>query len=146
MSRYLTFKTAGSSFAAEFADVLRIVASADAEISPAPGFPPYMPGTAAIDGEAMPVIDTAKRFGIGERVTGERSCCILSRLDPSSGMSGRYEICAVLVDEVTGIIETEELSPPPALNSDSYSRYMKGTFIDSGVTYYVISPELLASS
>jgi purine-binding chemotaxis protein CheW len=146
VSRFLTFKTAGLSFAAGFDDVLRIIAAADTEISPAPGFPPYMPGTAAIEGEAVPVIDTAKRFGIGDKVTGEHSCCILSRLDPSSGMSGRYEVCAVLVDEVTGIIEADRLSPPPALNSDSYARYMKGTIIMENITYYVISPELLASS
>ena len=145
MSTYLTFRTAELFFAAEFGDIIRIVAAEDAAVTPAPNFPAYMPGTAAIDGEAVPVIDTAVRFGLAERVTGERACCILSRLDPTSGMTDRYEKCAVLVDEVTGITEAGILSPPPALNRESFMKYMKGTFIDHGTTYYVISPELLAS-
>lgn len=145
MSAYLTFKTAELCFAADFDDVIRILAAGEAAVTPAPNFPAYMPGTAAIDGEAVPVIDTSLRFGLGGGVTGARACCILSRLDPSSGLTDRYGKCAVLVDEVTGIIRADKLSPPPALNSESFSRYMKGTFISEGVTYYVISPELLAS-
>ena len=145
MSTYLTFRTAGLLFAAEFSDIIRIVAAEDTAVTPAPNFPPYMPGTAAIDGEAVPVIDSAARFGLAEHVTGERACCILSRLDPSSGMTDRYTKCAVLVDEITGIQEADKLSPPPALNTESFAKYMKGTFITDNTTYYVISPDLMAS-
>ena len=143
MSTYLTFMTAGVSFGAELSDVIRIIPSHEAAVSPAPNFPAYMPGTAAIDGEAVPVVDTAARFGLGEKITGQRACCILSRLDHSSGMADRYDRCAVLVDEVTGIVSSEGLSHAPALNSESFARYVKGTFIDNNVTYYVITPELL---
>lgn len=145
MSTYLTFRTGELSFAAEFTDVIRIIAMEDLAVTPAPNFPAYMPGTAAIDGEAVPVIDTAVRFGLGEGISGERACCILSRLAPDAKLPERFEKCAVLVEEVTGITEADKLSPPPALNSDSYAKYMKGSLISDGVTYYVISPELLAS-
>ena len=143
MKTYLTFMTGGVSFAAELSDVIRIIPAEEAVISPAPNFPPYMPGTAAIDGEATPVIDTAIRFGLGERVTGKRACCILAALDHSSGLAERYERCAALVDEVSGIVNSESLSPAPALNSESFAKYIKGTFIADGVTYYAVSPELL---
>ena len=145
MSTYLTFKTGELSFAVGFADVIRIIALEDIAVTAAPNFPEYMPGTAAVDGEAVPVIDTAVRFGLGGSISGQRACCILSRLAPDAKLPGRYDKCAVLVEEVTGITEADELSPPPSINSESFARYMKGTFISEGVTYYVISPELLAS-
>lgn len=143
MKTYLTFKTSGVNFAAELTDIIRIIPSGEAAVSPAPNFPPYMPGTAAIEGEAVPVIDTAVRFGLGDRVTGQRACCILSRLDPSSGFAERYSTCAILVDEVTGMQSAEKLSHVPALNIESFAKYLKGTFIESNTTYYVISPELI---
>ena len=143
MKTYLTFVTGGVSFAAELSDVIRIIPAEEAAVTPAPNFPSYMPGTAVIDGEATPVIDTAVRFGLGEKVTGRRACCILTALDHSSGLAERYERCAALVDEVSGIVNSDSLSPAPALNSDSFAKYIKGTFIADGVTYYAVSPELM---
>jgi hypothetical protein len=37
----------------------------------------------------------------------------------------------------------EELGDPPALNSESFAEYVKGTFVNDGKIYYVITPQLL---
>lgn len=144
MKSYLTFKTAGVYFACDFDDIIRIEAAAGTTVTPAPAFPEYMPGTYVSDGEVMPVIDTAIRFGLGGGVTGSYSCFIVAKLSEGS-MSGHYSRCAALADEVCGSVRLEsELNPPPAVNSESFARYVKGTFVSDDVTYYVITPQLLA--
>ncbi len=143
----LLFKTGGICFACEFSDVLKIEPSADHKLTPAPGFPDYMPGTAELEGVVAPVIDTSKRFGLGSGVTGGRSCYILTRIDLDGAKNAeafeRFDRCAALVDEVTGSDTVETLLPPPSVNAESYSRYLKGVYTKNGETVYVISPHKL---
>ena len=143
----LLFKTGGISFACEFSDVLKIEAAVDRKVTPAPGFPDYMPGTVEIEGTVAPVIDTALRFGLGDGITGDRSCFILTRVDLDGVADAkayeRFDRCAALVDEVCGSDKTDEILPPPSVNVDSYSRYLKGVYTKDGETVYVISPHKL---
>lgn len=142
MKSYLTFKTAGVDFACDFDDIIRIEAAADKTVTAAPSFPEYMPGTYVSEGEVVPVIDTARRFGLGRRVRGEYSCFIVAKM--TEGLDGRYDRCAALTDEVCGSVKLEEeLSPPPAVNSESFAKYVSGTFVHDGKIYYVITPGLL---
>lgn len=143
MKSYLTFKTSGVYFACDFEDVIRIEAAVGKQVTPAPAFPEYMPGTYVSDGEVLPVIDTAVRFGLSFGVVGDYSCFIVTDLSEDS-LDGRYGKCAALADEVCGSVRLEgELNPPPSVNSESFARYVKGTFVDDGNTYYVITPQLL---
>ncbi len=142
MKSYLTFKTAGVDFACDFDDVIRIEAADGKAVTAAPSFPDYMPGTYVSEGEAIPIIDTSRRFGLGGGVKGAYSCFIVAKL--TEGLEGRYEKCAALVDEVCGSVRLEsELAPPPAVNSESFARYVSGMFVSDGKTYYVITPQLL---
>ncbi len=144
MKSYLIFKTAGVDFACDFDDIIRIEAAAGKEVTVAPAFPDYMPGTYLSDGEVIPVIDTAKRFGLGDRVTGDHRCFIVARL--TEGLEGRYDRCAALADEVCGSVKLDgELSPPPAVNSESFARYVSGTFVNDGKIFFVIAPGLLCT-
>lgn len=144
MKSFLTFKTSDVYFACDFDDIIRIEAAAGKKITPAPAFPEYMPGTYVSDGEVMPIIDTAMRFGLSGGVSGAYSCFIVAAISEDS-LDGRYGKCAALADEVCGSVRLEsELNPPPSVNSESFARYVKGTFVDEGITYYVISPQLLA--
>lgn len=143
----LLFRTAEVIFACEFQDIIKIEPAADLRLTPAPGFPDYMPGTTEIEGIVAPVIDTSVRFDLGEGINGERSCVILTSIDlegakDTSGFE-RFDRCAVLVDEVYSSETIEELMPPPMVNDDSYSRYLKGVFVIDGETVYVISPQKL---
>lgn len=143
----LLFRTGGISFACDFSDVIKIEPAADIKLTPAPGFPDYMPGTAEIEGAVAPVIDTARRFGLGDGISGTRSCYILARTDlegsdAEEGFS-RYDRCAALVDEICGSETIDEIAPPPTVNEDSYSRYLKGVYTRDGETVYVISPHKL---
>lgn len=144
---YLIFRTAEVAFACDFADVIKIEPADGHKITPAPGFPEYMPGTAELDGAIAPVIDTAARFGLGGRTDGRRSCFILAGIDRKGSEqlteSASYDRCAVLVDEVCGSETVGRLLPPPAVNSESFSRYLKGVFTANGETVYVVSPEKL---
>ncbi|MCD8094711.1 MAG: chemotaxis protein CheW [Ruminococcus sp.] len=93
----------------------------------------------------MPVVDAAKRFGIGECKVSDYSCFIMARLDEQSGFEEKYDRCAVLVDEVSGSVKgADKLLPPPSLSEESFAEYLIGTFSDDGEIYYVISPEKLA--
>lgn len=143
----LLFRTGGISFACEFSDVLKIEPAEDHKLTPAPGFPDYMPGTAELEGVVAPVIDTSLRFGLGNGITGSRSCFILTRIDLDGAKNAdsfeRYDRCAALVDEVCGSDTVSTLLPPPAVNAESYSRYLKGVYTKDGETVYVISPHKL---
>ncbi|MBQ1538465.1 MAG: chemotaxis protein CheW [Ruminococcus sp.] len=143
----LLFKTGGISFACEFSDVLKIEPAVGRRLTPAPGFPAYMPGTVELEGSVAPVIDTSLRFGLGNGITGLRSCFILTRVDLEGAENAeqfeRYDRCAALVDEVSGSDKVDELLPPPAVNAESYSRYLKGVYTKNGETIYVISPHKL---
>ena len=119
-----------------------------AEITPVPGFPDYMPGTAEIDGEITPIIDAAKRFGLGEAGDRTRACYIVADIGSESDeLSGqdkdeRYIKCALLADAINGSVQCadEDLLPPPEINADSCVKYVTGTLEVNGATCFVISP------
>lgn len=137
---FLIFGSAERSFACAFEDILRIEAAG--EITPAPGFPEYMPGTAVIDDEIIPVIDAAKRFGLPDSGDRSRSCFIVTFTDGNSELGGRYRKCALLADTVNGSVQCEEsdILPPPEINADSFVRYVSGMIKLKGETCYIISP------
>lgn len=139
---YLLFRTAGTLFACDFDDIIRIVPTAGISVAPAPSFPKYMTGTAAIDGEVIPIIDSALRFGMDTDSKRAYSCYILSNTDRDSQTVGDkvYKKCALLVDEVCGSANTDALLPSPAVNADSYARYVTGSFLYEGEVCYVITP------
>ncbi len=139
----MLFKTAGVDFACDFDSIIRIDAASSADITPAPSFPDYMSGTVVLDGEIVPVVDTAKRFGLGSLQKGSHSCFILARLDDSE-LKKSYDKLAAWVDEINGSAKVSSISPPPALNDESFSEYVAGTFLYEDRTYYVITPEKLA--
>jgi purine-binding chemotaxis protein CheW len=140
---FLIFGTAQRKFACAFEDILRIEAARESEITPAPGFPEYMPGTAKIDGEIIPVIDAAKRFGLGNGGDRSHSCFIVTFTDGGDEISDKYKKCALLADSVMGSVQCgeEDLLPPPEVNADSAVKYVKGMTRLDGETVYIISPE-----
>lgn len=142
----LLFRVGGQTFACEFSDIIKIEPTAGTVTTPAPGFPEYMPGTVKLESGITPVIDASKRFGLGDGITGFHSCFIVTELSPSESESEkfeRYDRCAVMVDEVYGSDVVERLMPSPAVNSESYTRYMKGLYYKDGEIVYVISPDML---
>lgn len=140
LKSFLLFKADGRKFACAFEDILRIEAAG--EITPTPGFPDYMPGTASADGELMPVIDAAKRFGLSSHGDRSHSCFIVTFTDGEGELGGRYKKCALLADEVSGSVQCaeEEVLPPPDINADSFVRYISGMIRINGETCYIISP------
>ncbi len=149
MSNFLLFKTAGILFACAFEDIIRIVPAAGAELTPAPAFPDYMPGTAVIESEVLPVIDSSLRFGMKSKSDRSYSCMIISSIEKGSEIAGegdlaeRYGKCALIVDEVCGSYETDALMPPPAVNKESFAKYVANTFICNDEICYVIKPSLV---
>ena len=153
MKNFLLFTVSNRSFACAFEDILRIEPAAGggaAEITPVPGFPDYIPGTAEIDGEITPIIDAAKRFGLGEAGDRTRACYIVADIGSESGELGdqdkdkdeRYMKCALLADAINGSVQCadEDLLPPPEINADSCVKYVTGTLEVNGATCFVISP------
>lgn len=137
---FLIFGSADRRFACAFEDILRIEAAG--EITPAPGFPDYMPGTAEIDEEIIPVIDAAKRFGLPVSGDRSRSCFIVTFTDGIGELGDKYRRCALLADTVSGSVKCEEseIMPPPEINADSFVRYVSGMIKLEGETCYIISP------
>lgn len=143
MRNFLTFKSGGIMLACDFEKIVRIEPVSGSVITPAPGFPSYMPGTAAVGGEIMPVINSALRFGFDDTGDKTRACFITAEFEKDeSGEFSQYGKCALTADEVTGSVrlDEEELLPPPSINEESFAKYLSGAFRYLDSTYYIIDP------
>lgn len=81
--------------------VIRVV-----EITPLPKAPDVVLGVINVQGRLLPVASTRKRFGLSEREPGLSDQLIIARTPARS--------VALLVDEVTGVLEYSEGESLPA--------------------------------
>ncbi|MBR6874565.1 MAG: chemotaxis protein CheW [Ruminococcus sp.] len=141
--KYLTFLSAGRKFAIPFHDI-RTVLVADT-MQPIPEFPEYFAGTCLWEGQNIPVIDARKRFGFEPCEYGNRSCVIVC--ETNFAIRNRLGLIGLLTDTVAEMadIDPEKLQPCEAVNSEAYTRYLRGVYVDGGQTCYVVDTGMMVN-
>lgn len=141
--KYLTFLSAGRKFAIPFHDI-RTVLVAD-KMQPIPEFPDYFAGTCLWGEQNVPVIDARKRFGFEPAEYSNRSCVIVCETNFS--IRNRLGLIGLLTDTVAEMaeIDPEKLQPCEAVNSEAYTRYLRGVYVDGGQTCYVVDTGMMVN-
>ena len=116
--KYLTFLTDGQVFAIPIADVMQIVQMQ--KITPIPEFPMYAKGVIDLRGSMIPVVDLRCRLGRMELEYDAHTCIIVMSINGS--------LVGLIVDSVDEVarIGQENICPPPALGTDTTSRFLQG--------------------
>lgn len=136
---FLVFEVTGETFAVETSEVVEIVKYAAP--TPVPEFPAYVSGIAAIKGRTIPVINTAVRFKFEDMGEHPRKCIIIAKINGEQ----EREV-GILADDVRKIrnVEADKVLPPPDVNSEAFTRYIKGMFIrTNSQPCFVVSPQLM---
>lgn len=142
-NKYLTFITAGRKFAIPFYDI-RTVLVADS-LQQIPEFPYYFAGSCTWEDESVPVIDAKARFGFGMSEVTDRSCIIICETEFSAAKGLGY--IGILTDTVAEMCELdpEQLRPCKPINSEAYTRYLTGVYVEDGQTCYVIDTGMMVN-
>ncbi len=126
LNSYLTFKLGDELFAANVGKVLNILEMT--KITEVPKAPDYMKGVINLRGTVLPVVDTKKKFSMGETSFTANTCILVLDIE----MDGDSIHVGAIVDSVQEVLEFEDkqIQPPPSIGS----KY-KSEFIDGMVKY-----------
>ncbi len=145
MKSFLVFQVSGETFAIETEQISEIVRYKG--LTPVPEFPDYVSGVAAVGERTVPVINAARRFRYEDMGIHPRKCIVIAFAGPADESGVRREI-GLLADNVVKIrdVQADKVLPPPEVNSEAFTRYVKGSFIRSnGTPCFIVSPELMMS-
>ena len=141
--KYLTFLSAGRKFAIPFPDIRTVLVAEN--LQPIPEFPDYFAGTCLWENESVPVIDARKRFGFEPGKYNNRSCIIVC--ETTFAVRNKLGVIGLLTDTVAEMaeIDPEKLQPCEAVNSEAYTRYLRGVYIDGGQPCYVVDTGMMVN-
>lgn len=90
------------------------------EIAPVPGAPDYVLGIINLRGNVVTVIDTRKRFGLGEKEADDATRIVI--------IESENQVVGILVDSVAEVIELHEseVESAPNVGNDESSKYIQG--------------------
>ena len=96
-------------------EVLRIT-----EIAPVPGAPDYVLGIINLRGNVVTVIDTRRRFALGEREVDDNTRIIIIEVEG--------QVIGLLVDSVAEVVylRGSEVESAPDVGNDESSKYIQG--------------------
>jgi purine-binding chemotaxis protein CheW len=110
MSQFLSFTLAGSVCAVPLLEVREILQLG--AITPMPSTPPSIRGVIDVRGDVVPVVDLARKLGLGETALTRAACTLLVEV----ALEGGPITMGVLADTVREVIEAspDEILAPPA--------------------------------
>jgi purine-binding chemotaxis protein CheW len=119
---YLTFRLDEEYFAVNVSNVMHILEMT--KITKVPHCPDYMMGIINLRGTVVPVIDTKKKFGLGEAVISHNTCILVLNLE----LEGEAITIGALVDAVHEVEEISEtqIKPVPSVGSKYKSEFIEG--------------------
>ena len=119
-SKYLVFCLDSQQFAIAIYNVIDIINLQP--ITRVPNCPDYISGITNLRGKVIPIIDLRIRFGKQMREKGENDRICIIVVEYSDMQVG------IVVDSVDEVLTMPEgaISPPPAFNSSSESRFIEG--------------------
>lgn len=117
--RYLTFQCGGQTFGIHISNIRQILQLP--EITPLPGFAPYVKGMVSLRNEMFPAIDLRLRLGKPE--AEDETMMTLLIVAPDDGTS-----FGLIIDSVNNVedISDEEIQPLPTQQSGSRTAYLLG--------------------
>lgn len=119
---YLSFTLGGEHFAIPVENVQEILSLP--KITKVPHAPLYMRGVINLRGSALPVIDTAIKFGMGQTEQTVHTCIIVLNIL----LEGETIAIGAQVDGVQEVVEIEpgQIGPAPSIGSKYKSAFIKG--------------------
>ena len=113
-SKYLTFLLNGETYAVSIHKVKEIIEFG--EVTPIPLMPDFICGTINLRGRAVPVIDLAKRLGLGGADVSRHTCFIIVELQTEDELMN----IGVRVDGVSRVIDfmPEDIEKTPSLGGN----------------------------
>lgn len=121
---FLTFRLAEEYFAVNVSNVLHILEMQ--RITKVPHCPDYMMGVINLRGAVLAVIDSRKKFGLGEAEITQNSCILVLNLE----LNGETVNIGALVDSVHEVedITPGQIKPPPSVGSKYKSEFIEGLY------------------
>ena len=109
--QYMTFKLGNELFAISVAQVREVLEVS--QITRVPTAPPYMRGVVNVRGQATPVVDLRRKFGLPEVEDTVNTRIIVMELE----LDGEATVLGGVADSVHEVIELEPASidPPPRI-------------------------------
>lgn len=116
--RFLTFVLGNTVFGIDISFVTEIVSMQ--KISEIPQLPPFVKGIVNLRGNIIPIVDMRLRLKMKSAEYSDRTCIIVINV--------HSHLIGLIVDYVNEVVTIPDTSivPPPAFNSNSQSRYIKG--------------------
>lgn len=125
--QYLTFKLADEIYAVNVANIKEVLGVP--KITKVPRMPPFMSGIINLRGSVVPVLDLAKKFGIGETSQTIETSIIVTEILNTKGDGTTEEltigIYSDLVQKVI-TIEPSEIEPPPKIGVAIDTAFIRG--------------------
>ena len=109
--QYMTFKLGNELFAISVAQVREVLEVS--QITRVPTAPPYMRGVVNVRGQATPVVDLRRKFGLPEVADTVNTRIIVMELE----LDGEATVLGGVADSVHEVIELEpsNIDPPPRI-------------------------------
>ncbi len=120
--QYITFKLGDELFAIDVAQVREVLEVS--QITKVPTAPDYMRGVVNVRGQATPVVDLRRRFGLPVTADTVNTRIIVMELD----LDGEATVLGGLADSVHEVIELEpcNIGPPPRIAMHWRTEFIQG--------------------
>lgn len=120
--QYMTFKLGDEHFALDVAQVREVLEVS--QITRVPTAPDYMRGVVNVRGQATPVVDLRRRFGLPETADTVHTRIIIMELT----LDGEITVLGAVADSVHEVIEIEpaQIDPPPRIAAQWRTEFIQG--------------------
>ena len=118
-NKYLLFDIGDEVYGIGIVNVTEIIEMQ--KITEVPDMPGYIKGVINLRGRVIPVMDLRLRFGMEEKIYGDRTCIIIVNIDKSS--------LGFIVDTVAEVydIPEKDIEPPPDFKTEAeMNQYISG--------------------
>jgi purine-binding chemotaxis protein CheW len=94
------------------------------EVTPVPGTPPTVAGVTNVRGTPTPVIDLARKFGLGSRAPGRLTCILVVE----ALLGGAVAVVGLKVEAVREVLDVApaDHSPAPSFGADVRVDFLHG--------------------
>ncbi|HSM91819.1 MAG TPA: chemotaxis protein CheW [Anaeromyxobacteraceae bacterium] len=94
------------------------------EVTPVPGTPPAIAGVTNVRGIPTPVVDLARKFGLGSREVGRRTCILVVE----AVLGGAPTVLGLKAEAVQEVLDLApgDLAEPPSFGGDVRVDFLHG--------------------
>lgn len=118
LSQWVTFRLDAEKYGINVMSVQEVLRMT--EIAPVPGAPDYVLGIINLRGNVVTVIDTRKRFGLGDKEADDQTRIVI--------IEAESQVVGILVDSVAEVADLQgsQIESAPNVGNDESARYIQG--------------------